>query len=235
MSTEKATKTTPQSKWAKFLVAKVNGPGMQLACNSTFTQKSPQYCAENLLMDNSVLPCSKVAAIISRCGQKEIDHIHAIYSKKKQLDRMKGDPEFIPCLTSIDFIYHVSDCCKEEAKFQALLEETENLISKWRKVLRDYVIRAIELEISSRIEEMRTDFCKALRVTAQSFLIVKDEDTGETHETIFRVFEIKPYQELLLQHLFLTMTLNSSISIGRLTISSIHSTSVQQMHQENRN
>jgi hypothetical protein len=118
-----------------------------------------------------------IASILQSLGQDLLLARKRIFDKSRQITRMETDDDLIPNSAKIDFIPKVSKAMEQSAEYIALREDSLTATGAFQKQCKDFIIRALKIDIRSLQNALTREFAKALCLTARAFLIADGSET----------------------------------------------------------
>jgi hypothetical protein len=173
---EKATDTNRRSNQQVRFATPMNN-------NSTIddTNISPITVAESTIQTSVASLRSELATIISKLGREHIVLLINLDSKKSILKKLNDNEDFIPRSARLAFQLSGSKRTEQRPEFIALAEETTIMVTTYRKALRDQVIKALTIEITTIEEETAEHLLKAIRIITKSIMITnKDKSDADS-------------------------------------------------------
>jgi hypothetical protein len=127
----------------------------------------------------------QVATILLPLFEDFISTKMKIFTKDTQLKKMEADDEFIPRSARIDFRFHLSAEAKLSVDYSTLVDQTNEEIKAFTSILKQRIIQAMKLELAALHKKLQKLIAKAIRYTAQAFLIIQhpNADTLPTDTT----------------------------------------------------
>lgn len=151
-------------------------------------QQAPKALAYAFVKSHISSLHPQVASIVERFAIKHIDLLVKHANKANQSTKLTENDEFIPRSARIKFEFHMSDTASESDKFKTLNTETQNLILAFQQTLKAQVVKAIEIEASTFLLEIQTNFVEAVKHISKAFLVLEsplknthDVDTTVNH------------------------------------------------------
>jgi hypothetical protein len=167
----------------------------------TRATQTPIALADSFVKKHVMSLQPQLASILEKLGLQHVALLHKLQNKKVQITRMEGDEEFIPRSARIDFGFHMSKRAEERPEFLALQEETNSHITDFRKFLRQQIIKATRIEMTTLTEEIQVGYSKAIRLATEAFLVSDDtcsSQPGLVHSAVSTMMDAK--HEILLRH-----------------------------------
>ena len=146
--------------------------------------KSAKITAETFISSHVMSLQPQIASILERLGTKNLDMLHKLDNKEKQLKRMEDDPTFIPCSARIEFQFHMSNTAEESLEFIALRDETEAHVVTFRSTLKNQIIKATKIEIQAQKADIKQEYIKAINIVIEAFLVADDLQHISTHKAV---------------------------------------------------
>jgi hypothetical protein len=170
-----ATETTATTKRTRF--------------NTPATTGTAEATPPNALTDNQgktyiVLLQQDIGSILEKLGLNHISLQAKALNKSFHISKMEDDEEFIPRSAHTEFSYKMSKKAEEKPEFIALQEDTFPLDIQIRKQLKTKVLAATKIELKVVQAEVLTDLAKAIRVTAQAFILQDGIDKQQVDRTV---------------------------------------------------
>jgi hypothetical protein len=118
-----------------------------------------------------------IATILQSLGQDLLLARKRIFDKSRQITRMESDEDLIPNSAKIDFIPKVSKAMEQSQEYITLRDDSLTVTRAFQKQCKDFIIRALKIDIRSLQNALTREFAKALCLTAIAFLIADGSET----------------------------------------------------------
>jgi hypothetical protein len=113
-----------------------------------------------------------IASILQTLGKDLLLARKRIIDKNQQIQWMEADADLIPNSARTDFSPKVSKAMEQSPAYIALREDSLTATRVFQLQCKDFIIRALKIDIKSLRDALTREFAKALcLVTAQAFLI----------------------------------------------------------------
>jgi hypothetical protein len=169
---ETATHTNQRSTQRVRIVAPTDTNKAEMSCST------PLALAESFIRSSVSSLQPELCTIVEKLGKEHILLLCKLDNKKTILKKLTDNEDVIPRSARIEFKLSGSKRTEQRPEFIALAEETSTLVIGYRKALRGQVIKSLKIEIISIKEEVREHLLKAIRLIAQSFMIIKKDSSN---------------------------------------------------------
>jgi hypothetical protein len=105
-------------------------------------------------------------------------------NKSLHISKMEDDEEFLPRSARIEFSYKMLKKAEKKPEFIVLQEETIPLVIQIRKQIKTKVLAATKIELKVVQAEVVTNLAKAIRITAQAFLLQDGINKQQVDRTV---------------------------------------------------
>jgi hypothetical protein len=211
---ESATSTNQQStKRTRFAT---NNPGSgtnntntnntMVNANTNGTTLPPKGLAESFVRSHATSLHPDIATIVERLGKEHLTLLSKLDNKRKQVQRMADDDNFIPRSARIDFVLKVSKRAEESPEFIALDEETSSIVEKFQKDLKEQIVKAAKIEITAIESDLKEHLAKSSRLIAKSFMI-HDQDDSDVDDKVY----------ILMDRFIVDLSINIPMAIDAFT------------------
>ena len=162
--------------------------------------KTPKALALACVQGQAMSLHPQVYNIVETYGNKLIDLHHKLEQKRKQLQKMEANPDFIPRSARFNFEFYIRPEIQQTDEFNLIQLSTTDLIKAFQFNLKEKIMEAMRLDIDYINNAINTVVCEIFFTTTKAFHLQHNPtiiNPSVIHTIAFIIFN---FSDNLLQH-----------------------------------